>query len=131
MVNIADNEAAKVEMRLEDEINAVKGSVSDEDASIEALLPRISPYGSAEERIPEINARFLDSTGSDNFPNSLAAMTTVSSSNPRFTLGNIALFVAVPAISGVSYVLKNITQDTETNIDRDEASVTLGGKLLC
>lgn len=88
-----------------------------------ALTPRISNIRSETISTPDVNARFLDSTGSDAFPATVASMNQVSSANPRFTGGDVAMYVAVEG--GAVYELNNITKSTSIHLDNSEATVEI------
>ena len=120
-------EAGNIENRLQTELNAIRGTQERDEATFDSILPRISPYRNIRIETPDTDVRFLDSTGSDNFPTTIASMMRVNSANPRFTLGNVAVFIAV--VSGSSYVLRNITQDTEIDLLDSTANVSLGESL--
>ena len=124
ILDIANQRADLVRAELSTRIDNVIGSVDDENRSLEAIQDRISPYKNVPITVPYIGALFSDSTGSDNFPTDLSTLSEVSSSNPRFTGGDIALFVAVEPNQG--YTLQNITQDTVVNLVDSEATVNLG-----
>ena len=124
---LASNAATQTEMRVQSQIDALKGNVDDENQSLEAISDRISPYKRISISTPDVNARFLNSTGVDSFPATIDSMTSVSPENPRFTGDNVALYVAVRP--GQSSVLTNITQDTVLSLDDSEATVELGESL--
>ncbi len=127
IVNIADQRASLVRAELNTRIDNVIGEVDDENRSLEAIQDRISPYKNISLTTPNVNALFLDSTGSDNFPSDLSTMSPVSASNPRFTGGDVALYVAV--IPNGNHVLNNITQSSVLALDDSEATVDLGESL--
>lgn len=124
VTNIANNAALMSERRTTSTINGLAERIDDENSALGAISDRISPYKQLRTRTPDINARFLDSTGSDSFPNDLNTMTAVNTANPRFTAGNTAMYVAV--IGGANYTLKNITASSELSLVASEATVTLG-----
>ncbi len=130
VVTIAQREATNGDLSLSARIDALIGEVDDDSASIEAISDRISPYRNIIEYTPDVNARFLDSTGSDAFPSPISALTQVSPANPRFTAGDIAVYVAAVAGTGIIHSLKNITQDTETTLSASEPTVDLGESLM-
>lgn len=129
VVNIADTSAANVEARLQEEITSLKGSIDQEEQSFASIIPRISPYANQQVVNPEINVRFLDSTGSDPYPSDIGSMSEVSADNPRFEGGDVALYVAVIPQDGISYILKNITQSTSIPLDNSEPNVDIGESL--
>ncbi len=124
---IAQVESLAVEARLTTQINALRGDVDQEDASIEALIPRVSPYLNLPVSTPDVYARFLNSNGVDSFPSDVDAMTLVSPSNPRFEGNNVALYVAVRP--GGIRQLNNITQSTSIFLDDSTPNVDLGESL--
>ena len=124
VTDIAADQAALAQEKLEKDISTLAQNIDTDGEALNALLPRISPFRNQTVETPDVNALFGDSTGSDPFPTDLTNLSSVSPSNPRFTAGDVAVFVAV--IAGASYTLRNITQDTETPLLDSEASVTLG-----
>ncbi len=130
VVSIAQREASNGDASLSARIDALIGEVGDDSNSLEAILDRISPYRNITELTPDVNARFLDSTGSDAFPTPITALTQVSPTNPRFTAGDIAVYVAAIGGTGIVHTLKNITQDTETPLSDSEPTVDLGESLI-
>lgn len=128
VVSIANFSASQVEMRVDGQIDVLKGNIAESDASLEAISDRISPYRNIVIQDVDGNIRWLDSTGVDSFPGSITSMNEVSANNPRFTAGNIALYVAAPA--NADYVLKNITSSTDLPLDNGEATVDLGESLV-
>ncbi len=127
VLQLANTSVAEAEMRLGTRIDEVVGTVEQEDSSIASLLPRISPYRNDVISDVDITARWLNSTGADNFPSSISLMNETNPVNPRFTAGDIAFYIAV--VAGGSHVLKNITQDSVLSLDDSEATVSLGESL--
>ena len=127
ILQLSNTSVAEAEMRLGTRIDEVIGTVNEENSSIESLVPRVSPYRNNPISSPDVTARYLDSTGSDSFPSTLNLLSEVSPDNPRFTGGNVALYVAV--IAGDSHVLNNITQDVSIPLSDDHAQVSLGESL--
>ncbi len=121
---VAQVEAAGVEMRLGARIDAVIGTVDQEDASIESLIPRVSPYENIDRTAPDVFARFLNSTGVDNYPSTVESMTSVSPENPRFTINNVAMYVAVRPQGDKA--LNNITASTSIILADSTPNVELG-----
>ena len=130
VVSIAQREASNGDASLSARIDALTGDVADENSSLEAISDRISPYRDVVELTPDVNARFLDSTGSDSFPSPISALTQVNPANPRFTAGDVAVYVAAIAGTGVVHILKNITQSTQTALSDSEPTVELGESLV-
>lgn len=122
--DVANASAAEVENRLQTSISQLGGRIDQEGSALNEISDRISPYRNEMFNEPDTDALFLDSTGLDSFPSDLSTMSQVSPSNPRFTAGDIALYVAV--IGGNDYVLKNVTQSSEIALDNSEVTVTLG-----
>lgn len=129
IVSIANIQDSTLETKINTELNKIRGEVDVNENNLGALSTRVSPYVNIQNFTPEIDARFLDSTGSDAFPTPLSALSQVSADNPRFTGGNVALYVAVPAIDRTNYTLRNITQNSDLALDSSEATVTLGESL--
>lgn len=121
--DIAQREVQAAEIRLENKIDLITRDVNEADASISALLPRVSPYRNNQVVTPEVNAYFGQSTWNDAFPTSLSGLSQTSADNPRFTVTWTAAFIVAPAVG--SYTLKNITQDTVTALNSSEATVDL------
>lgn len=109
---------------LENQIRLLQGDVSENANTFQQIEPRISPLTNLPIVTPDAEALFLDSTGVDAFPTDLSTFSAVSASNPRFTGGNTALFVAV--VPGGNFSLQNITANTVVVLDNAEATVDLG-----
>lgn len=120
---VASQEASKVQQEVNGQIARLTDEIDNDGAALNALTPRISPIRNTVVSTPEVNSFFLDSTGSDSAPASLSVMSPVSSDNPRFTGGNVALYIAAPG--GANHVLKNITADTVLALDASEATVSI------
>ena len=124
---VAQQQGEVLRQQISGDISRLAAEIDSDGAALNALQPRISPLKDIILSTPAGDARFLDSTGVDSFPLSVASMSSVSESNPRFTGGNTALFVAVPAPG--SFVLNNITASSVLALDDSEASVDLGESL--
>jgi len=124
---IAQQEASLAESRVDAKIGSLAEDIDNDGASLQSIQQRISPYKEVTQVFPDSEALFLDSTGSDTFPAALTDLTQVSVDNPRFTGGDIALYVAT--VAGASYTLNNITQDTSTPLQDSEVTVDLGESL--
>lgn len=125
--NLAQGQAMMAENRVGARIDALAHDIDNDGAALQAIQPRISPFKTVTVAYPDPNALFLDSTGSDAFPTSLASMNAVSADNPRFTGGDIALFVA--ARSGANHTLRNITTSTDLELVASDPNVDLGASL--
>lgn len=124
---IAQQEASLAEARVDTKLTSLAEDIDNDGSSLEAIQQRISPYKDVTQFTPDSEVLFLDSTGSDLFPATLTELTSVSASNPRFTGGDVALYVAT--VAGASYTLKNITQSTVLDLQDSEATVDLGESL--
>ncbi len=124
---LATNIVIESESRTTGQIDALRGTVNQEDATIEALAPRVSPYKQITTQSPDVYARFLNSTGADSFPSTVETLSQVDASNPRFTGNNVALFVAVRP--GGAKTLLNITQSTSIPLDASLPNVELNESL--
>ena len=124
ITEIADNSASIARQQVEAQIADLAEDVDNDAAMLAAIQPRISPYKNVTVETPDINARFLDSTGSDSFPTDVATMTPVNPDNPRFEGATSALFIAVRAV-GIHNLL-NVTQSTEILLNNATANVELG-----
>lgn len=124
---VASQQADVVRQELRGDISRLSDEVDADGSALNALTPRISNIRSETVSTPDVNARFLDSTGSDAFPSTIASMNQVSAANPRFTGGNTALYVA--AEGGAVYRLNNITKSTSIPLDDSEATIELGESL--
>lgn len=112
VTNIANMASAAAENRVNARIDSLASGVDQENAILSSIQPRISPLISQATNTPNVNTLFLDSTGSDSPPSDLSIMSSVSASNPRFTVAGTFVFIAV--IGGDTYTLKNITQSQDT-----------------
>ena len=98
------SESMPIEARLQAQIDSITGEVGSDEASFAAIQDRISPYRNNVSLSPDVNVRYLDSTGSDAFP-AISAMTAVNPLNTQYTLGNTAVFIAVA--TGVEQAVMN------------------------
>ncbi len=124
---IANTAALMSEQRTNATLQQLAHEIDDDGSALEAIRPRISPFKTVTVQSPDINALFLNSTGSDSFPASLGSLGAVSSANPRFTGGDIALFVAVRAPG--THNLLNVTTSSSLALSDGEATVSLGESL--
>lgn len=125
--DLADTRVALGEQRVNTRIDQLAHEIDNDGSTLQEIRDRLSPYKTITVKTPDINARFLDSTGSDNFPSAISFMDQVSANNPRYTGSNVALFVAV--IAPGSFVLKNITTNSETALVDSDPNVSLGESL--
>ncbi len=119
--DLADSRVALGEMRVNSRIDQLAHEIDNDGSSLEQIRDRISPYKTITVQTPDINARFLDSTGSDSPPTTISSMDEVSVDNPIFGGTDIALYVA--AIAPASHILKNITTSTDTALNASEPNV--------
>jgi len=126
---IAEDQAQMAENRLDERLRLLATNIDNEESEFEAIRNRISPLRTDNILSPDINALFLNSTGSDPFPTSLASFNEVNSDNPRFTGGNVALFVAVISDGVNSHALRNITTSSSIVLVDSDPNVTLGESL--
>ncbi len=129
VTGIANTAALMAEQRLTTTINGLAADIDTDEGALRAIEPRISPFKTITTNTPETSALFLDSSGVDGFPSDLSTMSEVEASNPRFTGGSTALFVAVPGGRG-DYTLRNITTSSDLALDDAEATVNLGESVL-
>lgn len=116
--NVKSLSESQLDQALIDKINA---PLPDDSARFREIEPRLMRYANVTHTTPEVNARFLDSTGSDTLPSGLTGFTQVSPENPRFTGGNVALYVAVPAQG--AHILRNINTSSDLALADSEATV--------
>lgn len=123
---IARTVSGEVSAEFDDKLNKLARDIDTEGSTLSELQNRISPIITVAHEHPFIDARFRDSTGSEPFPTDLSVFTEVSAANPRWTLGNTAIFVALASSSNTSYTLRNITQSSEIPLDGSNPNVDLG-----
>ncbi len=99
----------------------LNANLTPDNSRFAEIEPRLCPYISVSHSEPETGTLYLDSTGSDTYPLSLTGFNAVSADNPRFTGGDIALFLATPEPG--SFALHNITSDTVVALVGSEATV--------
>ncbi len=126
-------ESVPLETRLQTQIDAITGELGEDEASFAAIQDRISPYRNNVSLSPDVNVRYLDSTGSDNFP-SVSAMTAVNPLNTEYTMGTTAVFIAVATgveqavmNGGTQTLLTSANAQTDPNLELGE-SETLEGR---
>lgn len=107
------SESVPLETRLQAQIDNIIGEVGGDEASFAAIQDRISPYRNNVSLSPNTNVRYLDSTGSDNFPE-ISAMTAVNPLNTQYTMGTAAVFIAV-AVGTEQAVMNGGTQTLLTS----------------
>lgn len=95
-VDVTQNVRNLLESQLSPDVVAkLNRPLPDDSERFQEIEPRLMSYINVPSFEPDIYARFLDSTGSDPVPSNLDSFSVVSASNPRFTGGDVALFVAV------------------------------------
>ncbi|BAV81071.1 hypothetical protein [Vibrio phage CKB-S1] len=109
--NIADDGITepKLSQAVRDKLNA---TLPDNSNRFEAIEAQLRGYVNVTHRAPEVGARFLDYIGTGAYPSNLSAFTQVHADSPRFTGGNVAMFVAVPEPG--SFTLRNVTTGNDT-----------------
>lgn len=125
-------ESVPLETRLQTQIDAITGELGEDEASFAAIQDRISPYRNNVSLSPDVNVRYLDSTGSDNFP-SVSAMTAVNPLNTEYTMGTTAVFIAVATgveqavMNGATQtLLTSANAQTDPNLDLGESETFEG-----
>ena len=120
VADIANSQDALLRADLEAQIATIRGDLSGEEASLSAVDAKTSPYRTNHTLDIDQGAFFLDSSGVDAFPSSLAAMTPVNPANPVFTVAGTDVFIAV-LTDGSDHVLVNITATTQVMLTVQEA----------
>ncbi len=125
-------ESVPLETRLQTQIDAITGELGEDEASFAAIQDRISPYRNNVSLSPDVNVRYLDSTGSDNFP-SVSAMTAVNPLNTQYTMGTTAVFIAVATgveqavmNGGTQTLLTSANAQTDPNLELGESETFEG-----
>ncbi len=125
-------ESMPLEARLQAQIDTITGELGSDEASFAAIQDRISPYRNNVSLSPDVNVRYLDSTGSDNFP-SVSAMTAVNPLNTEYTMGTTAVFIAVATgveqavmNGGTQTLLTSANAQTDPNLELGESETFEG-----
>ena len=132
IVSLIASESTPLEARLQAQIDNIIGEVGDDEASFAAIQDRISPYRNNIALSPDINVRYLDSTGSDAFP-AVSTMTAVNPLNTQYTMGTTAVFIAVATgveqavvNGGTQTLLTSANANTDPNLELGESSTFEG-----
>lgn len=126
------SESMPLESRLQAQLDAITGELGSDEASFAAIQDRISPYRNNVSTSPDINVRYLDSTGSDSFP-AISAMTAVNPLNTEYTMGTTAVFIAVAVgveqavmNGGTQTLLTSANAGTDPNLELGESGTFEG-----
>ncbi len=126
------SESMPLEARLQAQIDGITGELGEDEASFEAIQDRISPYRNNVSLSPDINVRYLDSTGDDDFPD-VSEMTAVNPLNTQYTMGDTAVFIAVATgveqavvNGGTRTLLTSANANTDPNLELGESSTFEG-----
>lgn len=107
--NVMNLTEPQLSQELQDKINQ---PLPDNSERFREIEPRLMTYENIQRQDPDIDALFLNSTGTDPVPSDLSGFNQVSAENPRFTGNNVALFVAVDIRNDATrhaFLLNNIT----------------------
>ena len=132
IASLIATESIPLEARLQAQIDTITGELGSDEASFAAIQDRISPYRNNVNMSPDINVRYLDSTGSDNFP-AVSAMMAVNPLNTEYTMGNTAVFIAVATgveqavmNGGTQTLLTSANAQTDPNLELGESETFEG-----
>ena len=121
VIRLAEMVAQQAATTVNSRIDTLVGNIDNEGNLIADLNVRASGYRNQDINTPYTNTRYLDSTGADNPPETIAEMDEVDIDLPRFSVTGTDAFIAVQ--SGGSYALLNITADSSILLDDIEATV--------
>ncbi len=128
IANLIASESMPLEARLQSQIDSITGELGSDEASFSAIQDRISPYRNNVSLSPDTNVRYLDSTGSDNFP-TISAMTAVNPLNTQYTMGTTSVFIAVAVGAeqavmngGTQTLLTSANAQTDPNLELGESA---------
>ena len=122
--DIAREEAMRVEQLLDTKLLTLGDKIDQSGEALNQISNRLSPLQTVTDETPYADALFLDDDGVVTNPvPELSSMFDVSAANPRFTGGDIALWVAVN--SNYIYTFQNINQSTDVPLDNATPNIQL------